>query len=527
LFPFPAQHVKNISSQNKKSAAAQGTLAAVIDALRFLDVNGVANHYLKLAQDQLCDQVIQTSTSQKQVVSAQQLASKFTVDLEKPDLSPSPTGFFKNPNWLDPEKFLKILKSWDTNCGVKFKSMWIKISRYGDGKHLTEDEHRFILGHVIQGNALDDFHTMKKANKPLHYIVNQLALQHDALDTLDERKFQLDNFKCLKSEPLSEAMNRASTIINKLAPLYSYSVWPERSNELTKGILRQIVGDNTRAYLEMEDGRNIRSGLKTDIQASISIADEYKKVHRVIPTKEIETTFQVASMTPRIGAADITSKMDQLNHLKRDQVAHKATEERLNKMEEFMTIAAANFKKRARSTKSLSKGQTTFNICSNRSRQSSATSIPDEDVAMVEAPAPAGKHYRADKSAPSSNESGRSRERFSSQSLQSQRPPSQQRAQTPGPTTTANQFYSQNYPGSQGNNQGSQGNRKPFENRSQSKDRLPWSGPGYFKPKIETRSDGTYFFYCAPCNMNHPYEIICTVYVDFRKALYLQDQAGN
>jgi hypothetical protein len=183
-------------------------------------------------------------------------------------------------------------------------------------------------------------------------------------------------------------------------------------------------------------------------------------------------------MTPRIGAADITGKMDQLNHLKREQVAHKATEERLNKMEKFMNIAAASFKKRARSTESLSKGQTTFNIRPNRSRQSSATSIPEEDVAMVEAPAPAGKHYRADKPAPSSNERGRSRERFSSQPPQSQRPPSQQRAKTPGPTTTANQFYSQNYPGSQGNNQGFQGNnkssqgnyqgyqgnRKPFEN---------------------------------------------------------------
>jgi hypothetical protein len=470
-------------------------------------------------------------------VSAQQLASKFTVDLEKPDLSPAPPGFYKNPNWLDPEKFLKILKSWDTKCGVKFKSMWTKICRYGAGKHLTEDEHRFILGHVIQGDALDDFHAMEKASKPLHYIVNQLALQHDALDTLDEHKFQLDNFKRLKSEPLSKAMNRASTIINKLAPLYSYSVWPERCNELTKGILRQIVGENTRAYLDMEDGRNIRSGLKTDIQASISIADEYEKVHRVIPTKEIETTFQVASMTPRIGAAELSSKTDQLNHFKREQTAHKATEERLNKMEEFMSIAAASFKQRARSTDSLSKGQTTYNLRPNRSRQSSATSIPDEDVTMVEAPAPAGKHYRADKPAPSSNERGRSRERFSSQPPPSQRPPSQQRAQTPGPAPTANQYYSQNYQGSQGNNQSSQGkyqgypnsqgNRKPFENRSQSKDRLPWSSPGYFKPQIQTRPDGTHFFYCAPCNMNHPYELICTAYVDFRKTLHLQEQSEN
>jgi hypothetical protein len=98
LFPFPAQHVKNISTQNKNTAAAQGNFAAIIDAVRALDVNGVASHYLDLAQDQLCEQVTQTTASQKQVVSAQQLAFKFTVDLEKTDLSPAPPGFFKNPN---------------------------------------------------------------------------------------------------------------------------------------------------------------------------------------------------------------------------------------------------------------------------------------------------------------------------------------------------------------------------------------------------------------------------------------------
>jgi hypothetical protein len=452
LFPFPAQHVKNISTQNKNTAAAQGNFAAIIDAVRALDVNGVASHYLDLAQDQLCEQVTQTTASQKQVVSAQQLASKFTVDLEKTDLSPAPPGFFKNPNWLDPEKFLKIIKSWDTKCGVKFKPMWTKLCRYGEGKHLTEDKHRFILGNVLQGDALDDFHAMEKAKKPLHYIVNQLALLNDALDTLDEHKFQLDNFKRLKSEPLSKAMTRASAIINKLAPLYSHTDWPERSNDMNKAILRQIVTDNTQAYLDMEDGRSIRSGMKTDVQAAISIADEYEKVHRVIPTKEIETTFQVASMTPKVGAADLTSKMDELNHLKREQITHKATEERLYKMEEFMNKAAANFKKQARSTENLSKGQTTYNLRPNRSRQSSTTSIPDDDAAMVEAPAPAGKHYRADKSAPPADDRGRRREQFSSQSPQTSHPPSQQRAQTPGPATTANKYYSQNYPSSQGNN---------------------------------------------------------------------------
>jgi hypothetical protein len=165
----------------------------------------------------------------------------------------------------------------------------------------------------------------------------------------------------------------------------------------------------------------------------------------IASTKEIETTFQVASMTPKIGTAEIASKMNQLNHFKCKQVAQKATEERLNKIEEFMSIAAANFKKQACSIENLSKGQTNYNLRPNRSRQDSTTSIHDDDVTMVEAPAPAGKNYHTDKSAPSTDKRGRQRERFSSQPPQSQRPPSQQRAQTPGPATTANKYFSQNW----------------------------------------------------------------------------------
>jgi hypothetical protein len=54
LFPFLAQHVKNISAQNKQTSAAQGNFATIIDAVRALDVTGMAKPYLDLAQDQLC-----------------------------------------------------------------------------------------------------------------------------------------------------------------------------------------------------------------------------------------------------------------------------------------------------------------------------------------------------------------------------------------------------------------------------------------------------------------------------------------
>jgi hypothetical protein len=158
--------------------------------LRALDVAGVAKPILDIFQEKLYDQINSTVVTQKQVNWANNLASKFKVDLQQPDLSPAPPGFYKNPAWLDPEKILNIISFWDgPKSGIKFKSLWTKICRYGQGKHLTEDEHRFILGTVLEGDPLDDLTRMERANDPLHSIVKKLALLYNEVDTLDEHKF--------------------------------------------------------------------------------------------------------------------------------------------------------------------------------------------------------------------------------------------------------------------------------------------------------------------------------------------------
>jgi hypothetical protein len=300
VYPSQQQQMSNISSQVCTTSSINETLSGLVDPVTVLDINGIATAHLAYTKNKLFEQINCTAVSQKQVNSANRLASEFKVDLQKPELIPAPPGFYKDPAWLQPTKILKEIALWDpTKTGIKFKSLWTKIVRYCTGKHFTEAEYQFVLGSVLSGKALDDFTAKERSKQPLYSIVNELFSLYDAMNTLDEHKYQLDNFKRLKSEPLVKAMSRAVKLINKLYPLYTDSEWQGRENDMTTAILRQIISEETRIFIDLEEGRSIRERAKLDVHDTILLADQHEKIYRIIPTEEVETTFQVVSMTPR------------------------------------------------------------------------------------------------------------------------------------------------------------------------------------------------------------------------------------
>ena len=302
LCPSQQHQIRNISSQVCTTSSINETLSGLVDPVTVLDINGIATAHLAYTKNKLFEQINCTAVSQKQVNSANRLASKFKVDLQKPELIPAPPGFYKDPAWLQPTKILKENALWDpTKTGIKFKSLWTKIVRYCTGKHFTEAEYQFVLGSVLSGKALDDFTAKERSKQSLYSIVNELFFLYDAVNTLDEHKYQLDNFKRLKSEPLVKAMSRACKLINKLYPLYTDSEWQGRQNNLTTAILRQIISEATRNCIDLEEGRRIRERAELDVHDAILLADQHEKIYRIIPTEEVETMFQVVSMTPRMG----------------------------------------------------------------------------------------------------------------------------------------------------------------------------------------------------------------------------------
>jgi hypothetical protein len=164
----------------------------------------------------------------------------------------------------------------------------------------------------------------------------------------------VDDFKREKKENLKKSMARANKLIRRLEPLSTEAAWPETYNNMRKAILRQVVAPTTRAHIDMEEHRLIKAGAIYDVDSLIKMANEYESYHSAVPTKDIQTVYQVASMAPRKSPMEITRTEDQLNYLKSEMSQNKGWEA---KLEEVIQIAAnaANYKDRSRSLDNKSK----------------------------------------------------------------------------------------------------------------------------------------------------------------------------
>ena len=85
---------------------------------------------------------------------------------------------------------------------------------------------------------------------------------------------------------------------------------------MQKAILRQVVLPTTRSHINIEEHRLIKARAVYNVDSLIKMAYEYESYHSAIPTNDIQTVYQVASMTPRKSPLEITRTEDQLNNLK-------------------------------------------------------------------------------------------------------------------------------------------------------------------------------------------------------------------
>jgi hypothetical protein len=94
------------------------------------------------------------------------------------------------------------------------------------------------------------------------------------------------------------------------------------------------------------------------------MAHKYESYHRAIPTKDIKTVYQVASMAPRKSPLEITRMEDQLNYLKSKMSQNKGWEAKLKEVIQ-MAANATHFKERSRSCYNMFKVLVkTASICS-------------------------------------------------------------------------------------------------------------------------------------------------------------------
>jgi hypothetical protein len=91
-------------------------------------------------------------------------------------------------------------------------------------------------------------------------------------------------------------MHRSQVAIDRLRHLHRDVEWPEARKAMRRNILTQVITDETRKYIQMEEDETLETmGYTYDLETLISMASKYEKVHNKAPKKELPTVFQVAS----------------------------------------------------------------------------------------------------------------------------------------------------------------------------------------------------------------------------------------
>ena len=389
MLPPQQQQVANMEVQIKVRESGLNTLAALIASTEANNENGRSDTILTQFRNQYLEDLGEIELLKKEVLSAKNLSSTFEVALKMPDFETPHAGYRYDPTWMDVRHIIKVIGKFNpsTTTDVQFSQFWDKVLLYGKNKFLTEAEYIEILGYVLYGNAMTDWKSMQSRGLGLKEIVNGLTALYDDVETIDDFKYQVDNFVRQKNETISKAMARATNLIGKLAPLHSVAAWPEKSEDMGKSILKQIVNQQTRIELDMEEQKMIRAGASLSLSQMVKIAFDHEKYHKTIPGKEVPTTFQVASMTPSTSQ----KKDDEKAYLRREASLTKNLDDKLSsfmeqqqqQQHEILQIAAATFKQRGRSLDKFSKDKKSFNrSTSENSNKSSKGALSDGDELM-------------------------------------------------------------------------------------------------------------------------------------------------
>ena len=386
MLPPQQQQVANMTKEINKLKDDLIHLASFITVTETTNESGRFTDVLTNLRRSYLEKVKSIAIMEQEVKNANDLSSKFDVNLPMPDFSPAPPGFRFDPTHMDFRNILKFTGKFNPNKDTeqKFSQFWIKIVQYGSGKYLNEDEYISILKYTVYGVAITDLMSLIEGGNSLTEIVNGLAALYDDVETLDDFKHQVDNFSRAKNETITKAMTRAMNLIEKLSPLHAKGSWLDRKEDMGKSILKQIVDEKTRIFIDMEETKMVRAGASLTLKQLVKLAFDHEKYHKSIPTKEINTTFQVASMTPRTKPP----KDDEKAHLRKELSVAKGLEEKLEKFMEAtqMQIAAAHFKERARTAENFNKKKSyeksQSRSASASSQKSSGSALPDEDDLM-------------------------------------------------------------------------------------------------------------------------------------------------
>ena len=428
------------------------------------------------------------------------LASKFKAALEMPDFIRPPDSYRREQNLMDKKNIVRMVQSYDDTDAKStrtFKLVWSEILNFGRGEYLNEEEYKRILSVVLHGNIAEDFRNMDKENKSLKDIVDELCILYDTTQNLDDYQNEVDNFKRDKNENIKKTMARANKLIRRLEPLSDEAAWPETFNNMRKSILRQVVNAPTRAHIDLEESRLVKAGASLDVESLVQMAHEYERYNNAIPTKDVPTIYQVATLTPKKSAIEITKTEHQLNHLKAEFSQSQNWEQKLDEVIQLATNAA-QYRDRGRSTERKpgykKSGTSTYKYPKKENKP-----IPDGDEPMTDL---------IDMGQPKKENRADNKKWDNNKNNQSQQRDSQNRS-----SSNNSRYNSQNRDRSENRERSASNsrNRTPSYHKPDYKkgEQAPSNGkPEWYGPRMFVHGDKHYYA-CTPCATNHVSDIEC------------------
>lgn len=266
---------------------------------------------ISLAKDTISEQQKHIDKMSKELASTKKAAELHVTTLEKPtvwefvDYSINGTSVA-----LQAKNITSAITPFDpdSNPNQDFACTWRKILMYTANFKLDEKAYKDILNIVVQGSAAQVLFELSQEQKSLKDILKTFATLYARKRTIVQDVDALNNFKRKPSEPIQVAMQRARIMAERVRQLWPEAIWDNfKRMEVLSSILKQIIDTKTRAMLECEEHKFLKSGVNLEYEALLDLVETYESSHDLIPKSEAKLTINVCRGVPKIDTEPRTS----------------------------------------------------------------------------------------------------------------------------------------------------------------------------------------------------------------------------
>ena len=343
-----ADHKAQIEDQKNK-------LKSIIKEIKIMENSNTPEKFeqeIQEAQDKYNLEKTKYIEKKQEWLKAEEIAQRYEPRLESPEYISPPREYTRGPNVLNMKNITTNVPKFDpdSTSDNNFENTWTAALQFGSLEYFEEEQYHQVLATVLRGQALRSYKDMRKTKCSLRHILDTFAELYGAANTIEEDQAEVDNFKRKPNESIKRAMSRLSFFVERLRCLYDPAAWKEISYNMLKQTLMQIISEKTRSYIEHEEAKIKKLGVKYTMKDLIDQIYDYEVSHKTVPKGEVATVHQVASGQPQVWANDLKNRQKAITSQK-----HEATD--IGKIAQLISKATTQVASAILRERSVSKGR--------------------------------------------------------------------------------------------------------------------------------------------------------------------------